>query len=107
MSTGVDGSHLKRQDFNLDKLGVEKVSLLPLLLLTVKAVGVRPTFPTRAHWPMWLSEEDAYFAGSILKKSIPAASGDTSTLPTTLPATRSMTSTVPGSDPIPSTVTNA
>jgi hypothetical protein len=40
-------------------------------------------------------------------KSIPAASGATSTVATIFNDSRSMISTVPGSDPIPSTVTNA
>jgi hypothetical protein len=48
-----------------------------------------------------------YFAGSVLRNSIPAASSGTSTLATILRVARSIISTVPGSDPTPSTETKA
>lgn len=47
------------------------------------------------------------FAGSMRRKSIPAASSATSTLATILSTLRSIISTVPGSEPTPSTETNA
>ena len=62
----------------------------------------------------WSSLEDPFtevrkdhFAGSVRRKSIPAASSATSTEATDFNAVRSIISTVPGSEPIPSTETNA
>ena len=56
---------------------------------------------------LFVQSHGDYFAGSVLKKSIQAASSGTSTLATTLRAARSIISTVPGSEPTPSTETNA